>query len=115
MAFYRITVGNGTAYVDSYVIETEYPTTDYGGLTDILVDYLVEQGDSRILDGNEYEWNDDYETIHPINDPDWAIYPDEFVQGGNGDYALMHYGDFRIDEITEDQITENDIIVPDVW
>ena len=113
--YYRISIGTGTAYVDSFVIETDQPTTDYGTLTDILIDYLVEHGDSRILDGNEYEWDADYETIHPIGEPDWTIYPDEFVQGGNAGDVLIHHGDFRIDEISADEITEDDIIVPEVW
>ena len=115
MAYYRIIIGTGTAYMDSFVIETDQPTTDYGALTDILIDYLVERGDFRILDGNEYEWDDEYETIHPIGDPDLVIYPDEFVQGGNAGDVLHHYGEFRIEEIAEDDITEDDIIIPGVW
>ena len=115
MAYYRISIGSGGYWMDSYVIETERPTTDYGGLTDILIDYLVSIGDSHILDGNEYEWDDEYETIHPIGDPDWVIYPDEFVQGGNAGDVLHHYGEFRIEEIQEDDITEDDIIIPEVW
>jgi len=27
----------------------------------------------------------------------------------------MHYGEFRIDEISPDEITKNDIIIPEVW
>ena len=116
MAYYRFYLGTGTAWVDdSYVVETDEPTTDYGALTDILIDYLVSIGDSRILDGNEYEWDDEYETIHPIGDPDWVIYPDEFVQGGNAGDVLHHYGEFRIEEITEDQLTDDDIVISDMW
>lgn len=111
--YYRISIGTGTAYVDSFVIETDHQTTDAGALTDILIDYLVERGDSRILYGPEYEWDDEYETIHPIGDPDWVIYPDEFVQGGNAGNILHYYGEFRIEEITEDDITEDDIIIRD--
>ena len=113
--YYRISIGTGTAYVDSFVVETDQPTTDYGTLTDILIDYLVEQGDPRILNGSEYEWDADYETIHSIDDPDLVIYPDEFVQGGNAGDVLHHYGEFRIDEIAEDEIDETDIIVQEVW
>jgi len=113
--YYRISIGTGTAYVDSFVIETDHQTTDYGALTDILIDYLVERGDSRILYEPEYEWDDEYETIHPIGDPDWVIYPDEFVQGGNAGNILHHYGEFRIEEITEDDITEDDIIITEEW
>lgn len=115
MAFYRIDIGTGTAWLDSYILETDYPTTDYGTLVDELIDYLASIGDSRILDGNEYEWDDEYETIHPIGDTDLVIYPDEFVQGGNADDVLLHYGEFRIEEISENQITENDTIIPEVW
>lgn len=114
--FYRITVGSNSYWANSYVIETDHPTTDYGALVDILIDYMVETEDSHILDMvNEYEWDADYETIHPIGEPDWTIYPDEFVQGGNAGDVLIHHGDFRIDEISADEITEDDIIVPEVW
>lgn len=114
--FYRITVGSNSYWANSYVIETDHPTTDYGALVDILIDYMVETEDSHILDMvNEYEWDADYETIHPIGEPDWTIYPDEFVQGGNAGDVLIHHGDFRIDEISADEITEDDTIIPEVW
>ena len=114
--FYRITVGSNSYWANSYVIETDHPTTDYGALVDILIDYMVETEDSHILDMvNEYEWDADYETIHPIGEPDWTIYPDEFVQGGNAGDVLIHHGDFRIDEISADEITEDDIVIPEVW
>lgn len=113
--FYRITVGSNSYWANSYVIETDHPTTDYGALVDILIDYMVEIEDSHILDMvNEYEWDADYETIHPIGEPDWTIYPDEFVQGGNAGDVLIHHGDFRIDEISADEITEDDIVVQEV-
>ena len=112
-SFYRIIIGSGTAWLDSYVIETEYPTTDYGALVDILIDYMVETGDNHILDPNEYEWKDD-DTIY-VYDLDDVMYGDTFVQGGNAGDVMVHYGEFKIDEITEDEITENDIIVPEVW
>ena len=111
--FYRIIVGSGTAWLDSYVIETEYPTTDYGALVDILIDYMVETGDNHILDPNEYEWKDD-DTIY-VYDLDDVMYGDTFVQGGNAGDVMVHYGEFKIEEISEDQITENDIIIPEVW
>ena len=112
--FYRISVGSGGAWVDSYVIETNAPTTDYGALTDILIDYLRENEPDTLLDPDTYMF-DDNGDIFFIDDPDNIIYQDTFVEGGNYGDVLMHYGDFRIDEITEDQITENDMIVPDVW
>lgn len=113
--YYRFYLGTGTAWVDdSYVVETDEPTTDYGALTDALIDYLVSIGDSRILDGNEYEWDDEYEAVHLIDDPDSVIYQDELVQGGNAGDVLHHYGEFRIEEITEDQLTDDDIIIPEV-
>ena len=108
--YYRISIGTGTAYVDSVVIETDRPTA-YDTLTDILIDFLSERGDSRILYGPEYDWDDDYRTIHSIYGPDWVIYPSEFVQGGNAGNILHHYGEFRIEEITEDDITDYDIII----
>ena len=112
-SFYRISIGSGTAWVDSYVIETEYPTTDYSALVDILIDYMVETGDSHILDPNKYEWKDD-DTIY-VYDLDDVMYGDTFVQGGNAGDVMVHYGEFKIDEITEYQITDDDIIIPEVW
>ena len=112
--FYRISIGSGGAWVDSYVIETDAPTTDYGALVDILIDYLRENDPDSLLDPDTYMF-DDNGNIFFIDDPDDIIYQDTFVEGGNYGDVLMHYGDFRIDEIPEDQITENDIIVPEVW
>ena len=40
-AYYKISYGTGFAWLQSYVIKVDYPTTDYGALTDILIDYLV--------------------------------------------------------------------------
>ena len=116
MAFYRVDIGTGTAWLDSYILETDYHTTDYGALVDALIDYLVERGDSRILYGPEYEWDADYETIHLINDPDLVIYPDEFVQGGNEGDILHHYGQFNIEEIDESEVDyDTPIIQVDKW
>ena len=114
--FYRFLIGNGTAWLSTYVVETDHPITDYGALTDILIDYMVETGDNHILNFDEYEWVDDNgEAIYLNGDPDDIMYADEFVTGGNAEDVMVHYGSFDIEEITKDQITEDDIIIPDVW
>ena len=113
--YYRIIIGTGFYWCDSYVIETERPTTDYGALTDMLIDYMVEKKDYRIMDmENEYEWGeeeDGYEVIRERRNPEWKHYSDEFVQGGNCGNVLMHYGEFRIEDISENEINENDVII----
>ena len=111
MAYYRILFGTGMAWLQSYVIKTDYPTTDYGALTDVLIDYLVANDKGGILDmENEYEWDEDGEKIYRRDDHSWMYYPDEFVVGGNYGNVLMHYGDFRIDEIPESEIGDTEVI-----
>lgn len=114
-AYYRFIIGTGTAWVDTYVLEVEEPTTDYGALTDMFIDWMVERGDPRIMDmENEYEWGeeeDGYETVHEKANPEWKHYSDEFVQGGNCGNVLFHYGEFRIEDISENEINENDVII----
>ena len=95
--------------MQSYVVKVDRPTTDYGALTDILIDYLVEHDKRNILDmDNEYEWGGD--NIVERNDHNWVHYPDEFVVGGNCGNVLMHYGSFDIREITESEIGELTVI-----
>ena len=113
MAYYRVDIGTGFAWVDSYVIETDYPTTDYGYIVDVLIDYLQSIDSNAILDPSIYEWTEDG-NIYYTDDPDWIMYGDEFVQGGNEGDVLYHYGIFDIAEISEDQITEDDIIIQEV-
>ena len=36
MAYYEIFFGSGFYWMERYVIKTDYPTTDYGALTDVL-------------------------------------------------------------------------------
>lgn len=111
-AYYRFTIGTGLAWCSTYIVEVDYPTTDYGALTDILIDYLVANKDYRILDMNEgYEWDDNYENIYERNNHAWIFHPDQFVQGGNCSDVLLHYGEFRIEEIQESEIKSRDEIV----
>lgn len=55
--------------------------------------------------------NAKYNTLHEKENPDWIYYPDTFVQGGNCGNVLMHYGEFRIEEISENEINEDDEII----
>lgn len=109
MTYYRILFGSGTAWLNNYVIKTEYPTTDYGALTDRLIDYLVEQGSSSIVDMDEWEWNENGTELHMKSDSSWVMYSDEFVVGGNCGDVLRHYGTFAIKET--ENVDENDTVI----
>ena len=98
--YYRVSFGIGLAWCDSYTIKVDEPTTDMGAIVDILIDHLVEEKHSGILDLSDYEW-DEEGNLHPIENPTETICPDTFVSGGNCGDVLMHYGDFRIEDVTE--------------
>ena len=108
--YYKISYGTGFAWVQSYVVKVDYPTTNYQALVDILIDYLVEHDKRNILDmQNEYEWDEDGNIILcEEREKEWryVIHLDEFVQGGNCGDVLMHYGEFDIREISENEIGE---------
>lgn len=110
MALYRVDIGTGLAWLDSYVIETEQPTTDYGALVDVLIDYLKSVGSDAVLDPSIYEWDEDG-NIYYTDDPDWVMYQDEFIQGGNEGDVLYHYGVFDMYEISEDELEPDDVII----
>lgn len=111
MAYYKISYGTGFAWMQSYVVKVDRPTTDYGALKDILIDYLVEHDKRNILDmQNEYEWDENGENIYKRDDHDEIHYPDEFVEGGNCGDVLIYYGNFDIREIKEDEIGETTVI-----
>ena len=101
--YYKISYGNGSAWLQSYVVKVDNPTTDYGALTDILIDWLVENDKRNILDmENEYELDGD--NIRERKEHGWIHYPDEFIIGGNCGNVLIHYGSFDIREIAENEI-----------
>lgn len=107
-AYYQISYGTGFYWLKSYVVKVDHPTTDYGALVDILIDWLVGHDKRNILDmENEYRWDGDN-----IIDKDnfRIIYPDEFVEGGNCGDVLMHYGEFNIYEIDESDIVDLPVI-----
>lgn len=105
MAYYEILFGSGLAWCNRYVVKTEYPTTDYGALVDALIDYAREKGYNFILTDYEYV-NDDV-----IRDSDGREYhSDEYVIGGNYGDIIIHYGEFRINEITENEIGDDEIV-----
>ena len=108
-AYYKISYGTGFYWLQSYVVKVDRPTTDYDSLTDILIDWLVENDRRNILDmDNEYEWDGD--NIVERRNHNCVHYPDEFVVGGNCGDVLMHYGSFDIREITESEIGDLTII-----
>ena len=110
-AYYKISYGTGFAWLQSYVIKVDNATSDYGLLTDILIDYLVEHDKRNILDmDNEYEWDDNGENVVSRDKFKTIHYPDEFVIGGNCGNVLMHYGSFDIREVSENEIGELTVI-----
>lgn len=111
-AYYKISYGTGFAWLQSYIIKVDHPTTDYGALVDILIDYLVAHDKRNILDmDNEYEWDGD--NIVERKDHSWVHYPDEFVVGGNCGDVLMHYGSFDIREIPENEVRDYEVGIID--
>lgn len=115
MACYEIIIGSGFFECYRYIIRAEYPTTDYGALTDMLIDYLVENKSNSILDLSDYDdyYFDDDGAIYLTKEEDdeyEVIYPDTFIQGGNHGDILIHHGEFRINEINEDAV-DNDVDV----
>lgn len=108
-AYYKISYGTGSYWLQSYVVKVDSPTTDYGSLTDILIDWLVENDRRNILDmDNEYEWDGD--NIVERKYHNYVYYPDEFVVGGNCGDVLIHYGSFDIREITESEVGDLTVI-----
>ena len=126
-AYYEVIFGSGFYDCYRYVVKTDYPTTDYGALTDAVIDYLKEKKHRNIIDwsyedttedvgvtsesATHYSWDTDGNliTLEPNGDTD-IIYPDTFVVGGNCGDVLLHYGDFRINEISETEIKNAEII-----
>lgn len=113
MSYYEIIFGSGLAWCNRYVVKTEYPTTNDGALVDALIDYLVEQKANCILDMDKYAWGEDDETLYEKDNPEWIIYPDEYVQGGNCGDVLWHHGEFRMGEIKESEIRDAEIVEVD--
>lgn len=105
--YYEIIFGSGFYWCDKYFIHTTEPTTDYGALVDVLIDYLVEQGHRNILARDSYEWAEDGENL--IVDGEILSY-DTFVQGGNCSDVLMHYGEFRINPVSADKVELSKVI-----
>lgn len=122
MAYYEIIFGSGFYDCYRYVVKTDYPTTDYGALTDVLIDYLKEKGHRNILKredievddaedcGDDLEGNDFGYHYYVIDKDDNKYYDDQYVEGGNCGDVLLHYGDFRINEITENEIKNAEIV-----
>lgn len=107
MTYYEIVFGSGLAWCNRYVMKTETPTTDYGALVDTLIDHLVEKGHNCILNRDEYSWDEGGN----LRDEDGEIiYSDMYVVGGNCGDVLMHYGEFRINEISESEIRNDEVI-----
>ena len=107
MAYYEILFGSGFYWMERYVIKTDYPTTDYGALVDCLIDYLKEKGHRNIIARENIEVDDCEDgNLYYIIDKD----DDQYVEGGNCGDVLLHYGDFRINEISETEIRDAEIV-----
>lgn len=110
MAFYEVLFGSGTYQMYRYVVETEEPTTDYGAIVDILIDYLRENVSGLLLDMDKYEWIEDGTRLVEIANPDWGFNEDEFVCGGNCGDVLVHHGDFHINRVERSEIGDATVI-----
>lgn len=109
-AYYKISYGTGFYEMQSYMVKVDYPTTDYGALVDILIDWLVEHDRRNILDFGTYEWSDDGNGDMILMDG-FEYGPDTYVQGGNCGDILMHYGQFIIREIDEEDLDEDTEVI----
>lgn len=108
--FYEIVFGSGTAWCYRYVVATDYPTTDYQALVDVLIDYGMENKYNFILDGAEWDMDDN----GVIRNAEGTKYdPDQYITGGNYGDALVHYGEFRINQIEESDIGDAEVIYMD--
>lgn len=105
MAYYEIIFGSGCAWCNRYIIKTEYPTTDYGALVDALIDYAREKKYNFIV--TDYEYTDD-DIIRTADGCEY--YPDEYVIGGNYGDVLVHHGTFMINEISETEINNDEVV-----
>ena len=112
-SYYEILFGSGTAWLNRYVVKVDEDTTDYGALTDCLIDYLAEHRHNGILDQSKYVWNDEGTILVSKEDEREVIYSDEFVQGGNCGDVLLHYGEFSINPISAMDIGDAEIVEVD--
>lgn len=112
MAYYEIIFGSGFYECYRYVMKTDYPTMDYGSLVDCLIDYLKEKGHSNIITRENIEVDDceDGDLYYIIDKDDNKYWYDQYVEGGNCGDVLLHYGDFRINEISETEIRDAEVI-----
>lgn len=111
MAYYEIIFGSGFYECCRYVITTDYPTTDYGSLIDCLIDYLKEKKHQNILNWGDCIPDEKDGNMIGITDSEenyWGY--DEYVTGGNCGDILLTYGDFRINEISETEIKDAEVI-----
>lgn len=110
MAFYEVLIGSGFYELKKYVVGVCNRTTDYGALVDAVIDYCKERGHSCILDmENDYAWGAD-DVIFDRHFPGYQFYPDEYVVGGNCGDVLVHYGELIINEVKEDDLTEEEVL-----
>ena len=108
--FYEIVFGSGTAWCYRYIVATDYPTTDYQALVDALIDYGAENGYNFVLDGAEWDMDDDG-VIRNAKGTEYD--PDQYITGGNYGDALVHYGELRINQIEESDIGDVEVIYID--
>lgn len=83
MKNYKITIGTGTMYTESFEESVEDFQYEQDAV-DQLIDKLEEQGDSSVIS---------------IDQAEKDLSSDEYVIGGNHGLALTHYGTFYIKEV----------------
>lgn len=82
-SYYEVVYGYQMA-----IVKTDWPTTDYGAITDILIDNLEKEGVKEPY-------------LIPATQAEEEYNPDEYVIGGNHSLALIHNGNFNIMPIPE--------------
>ena len=82
-SYYEVVYGYQMA-----IVKTDWPTTDYGAITDILIDNLEKEGVKEPY-------------LIPLDQAEEEYNPDEYVVGGNHSLALIHNGNFNIVSIPE--------------
>ena len=107
-AYYEFIIGSGFYECYTFAVKVDYPTTDYGALTDILIDNLEAQNHRNIVSWAVYELDELGECLVDKDDGE-TIYCDEWVQGGNHSRVLMHYGTFHIQPIDEANINDMEV------
>ncbi len=87
MKKYKISFGNGTAWLETKTIEVEDFKHEQDAL-DKMIDELEEEGSEGY-----------FITLEETHEEGGEYYEDEYIIGGNHGRILLHYGNFNIELI----------------